>query len=82
MHNKILIRNLIVEDNNNHITCTKIFLDNSPWKNLGGKTSAADLEIFIIQQENIEIFLQKIGLLKILSQTSKMKYNPSLKMPK
>jgi hypothetical protein len=45
-------------------------LDNSPWKNPGGKASATDLEIFIIQQENIEIFLQKIGLYKILSQTS------------
>jgi hypothetical protein len=44
-----------VKNNNNHNTCTHLFLDNRPWKNPGGKTSAADLRVSIIMQENIEI---------------------------
>jgi hypothetical protein len=67
---KIITRNLTVKDNNNHITCTQVFLDNRPWKNPRGKTSAADLEIFIIQQENIEISYNKIGPAKIPRKTS------------
>jgi hypothetical protein len=36
-------------------------LDNRPWKNLGEKTSATYLEIFIIPKENIEISYNKIN---------------------
>jgi hypothetical protein len=32
-----------------------------PWKNPRGKTSAADLDFIIIEQENIEISYNKIG---------------------
>jgi len=44
-------------------------LDIHPWKNPGGKTNAADLEIFIIQQENIEISYNKIDLAKMPRKT-------------
>jgi hypothetical protein len=50
--------NLTVKDNSNHITCTQVFLDNHHWKNPRGKTSAADLEIFNIQQEKYRDLLQ------------------------
>jgi hypothetical protein len=45
-------------------------LDNCPWKNPEGKTSAADLEIFIIQHENIEISYNKISPTKMPRKTS------------
>jgi hypothetical protein len=35
-----------------------------PWKNSGGKTSAADLDFIIIEQENIEISYNKIILVE------------------
>jgi hypothetical protein len=48
MHSrKLITRYLTVEHNSNHINDTKRFLENSPWKNPRGKTSAADLEIFL-----------------------------------
>jgi hypothetical protein len=51
MHNIILTKNLTVEDDNNHITCTQIFLDNSPWEKPGGKTSATNMEIFLFSKK-------------------------------
>ena len=32
-----------------------------PWKNVGGKTNATDLDFIIIEQENIEISYNKIS---------------------
>jgi hypothetical protein len=39
---------------------TRNFWTIRPWKNPVGKTSAVDLDFFIIEQENIEISYNKI----------------------
>jgi hypothetical protein len=53
-----------------------------PWKNPGGKTSAADLDFIIIEQENIEISYNKIGPAKEnLSKTSSTNVRPLLQIP-
>jgi hypothetical protein len=63
MHSRILTRNLTVEDNNNHITCTQRFLDNSPWKNPEGKP-VQQIWRFYYSTGKYRDLLTKIGLQK------------------
>jgi hypothetical protein len=66
---KLITKNLTVEDNNNHINDTQIFGQIVPGK-IPEENQCNRFGDFIIQQKNIEIFLQKIDFHKILSQTS------------
>jgi hypothetical protein len=51
-----------------------------PWKNPGGKTSAADLDFIIIEQENIEISYNKISPAKYKTSSTNV-WPPSANPP-